>query len=666
MPGRSRYTCGACGTIQDVLTTVKASGKSGPVAAYAVQGHCPECAREKQPYRGRFFAPLDDSRQLDAAALEWSRRRDGDLQRWWPRSALPRGYMTHTLNGGIPNHGFTHWWTLFNPRQLLVHSQLLRAIVHAGGAGIPWDAREAVLASFQQHLRNQSMLSFWHLSHDKLAPGLSNANYHPKSTVVEVGVFPPVGYGPWSRTAPTGLKALAWKDDPWELVSKAELARRAPAVASTLPGRSAKARTGDPVRAPAGLWIGSATDLDADDGAFDLVVTDPPFGDLLHYSELSDFFYVWLRLALKDRYPAAFEPEYTPKTLEVVTNRARNPDDADTYYRRLLTDAWREAHRVLKPGGMLVFTFHHSADAPWVAVLESLFDAGFELAATYPIRGDETKGKGEFGSRTIEFDIIHVCRKRREPPRRISWARLRRQILREVRRLTGLLELHRRAGLDEADLQVIRRGKAIEFFSRHHGRVYLDEHNAMPLTQALIGINQVLVEDHLAADQLPPASAEPLTRLFLRLFSGSLPRLLSGDAALARDVLQKHLRGTGADASDFVRRGWCTLDRKARRYVARAPREHARAWQSRPLARMFGDLDQALFLIGACADGSGIAVGELLQRRELRPHAALGELLAWFESKVEDNATRVAITRARALLRAHARPPPPQGTSALS
>ena len=49
---------------------------------------------------------------------------------------------------------------------------------------------------------------------------------------------------------------------------------------------------------------------------------------------------------------------------------------------------------MLKPGGILAFTFHHSEDEPWVGVLESLFDAGFYLEATYPIRSDETKGEG--------------------------------------------------------------------------------------------------------------------------------------------------------------------------------------------------------------------------------------------------------------------------------
>ena len=42
---------------------------------------------------------------------------------------------------------------------------------------------------------------------------------------------------------------------------------------------------------------------------------------------------------------------------------------------------------------------------------------GYYLEATYPIRSDETKGEGEFGSKTIEYDIIHVCRKRTEASR---------------------------------------------------------------------------------------------------------------------------------------------------------------------------------------------------------------------------------------------------------
>ena len=179
----------------------------------------------------------------------------------------------------------------------------------------------------------------------------------------------------------------------------------------------------------------------------------------------------------------------------------------------MLTECWREARRILKPAGLLAFTFHHSEDEPWVAVLESLFDAGFYLEATYPIRSDETKGRCEartFGSQKIEYDIIHVCRKRTDEPQPISWARLRRMILQDVRQLKNFLEQHHNAGLQEADLQVIRRGKALEYYSRHYGKVYVERGREFPVKDALLAINQMLDEEADAYDRGTPRSCRSL------------------------------------------------------------------------------------------------------------------------------------------------------------
>ncbi len=60
--------------------------------------------------------------------------------------------MTHMNNGGIPNHGYTHWWKMFNPLQLLVHSQSSNPFFHVGGLQ---EVKECVLGAFQQYLRNQ-------------------------------------------------------------------------------------------------------------------------------------------------------------------------------------------------------------------------------------------------------------------------------------------------------------------------------------------------------------------------------------------------------------------------------------------------------------------------------------------------------------------------------
>ena len=640
IPTRSNYACGACGTVQDVLTTVKASGRSGPVAPYAIQAYSPKRDRDGATYGGRYFLPVDDARVFSAAQEEWEARKDTDLAAYWPRSELPYGFMTHLLNGGIPNHGFTHWWTMFNSRQLLTHALLLRAIHTVGGAKHRWDTREVVLSSFQQFLRNENMFSFYHYTLDTLAPALSNGNFHPKSTVLETGVFAPMGYGPWSSTTKALLKAADWSSDPWELV-RVERADAADDSETKRVGNTLKIPVGDSP-GKANLSCGSATNLDhIGSESIDLVVTDPPFGGLVHYSELSDFFYVWMRLILRERYPEYFGAEYTPKTLEAVSNRARHPEDADVYYQRLLTASWKEAHRILKPGGMLAFTFHHSEDAPWVAVLESLFDAGFYLEATYPIRCDETKGDGEFGSRKIEYDIVHVCRKRTEEPTPVSWAKMRRQVLQDVRSLKHMLEHHQKAGLPEADLQVIRRGKALEYYSRHYGKVLVDDGRSMTVLEALVGINQLLDEETGGIKDPPPVTAEPFTRQFLRLFDGV--------KELPRDQMQKFLRGTGIAPSDFETRGWCSEKHKT--YILTPPLDIARAWQGKHRRGMTSDYDQAAFLIGACFENSGINASDTLTNDNFKPHPALAAILEWFTTRGATSETRNAASRAQTILR---------------
>ncbi len=644
VPKKSHYACAACGTVQDVLTTIKATGKTGPMAAYAVQGYAPKRDAAGKPYSGRFFAAYDTAhaRQYDTAFAEWEARKDDDLKDYWPRSELPYGFMTHHLQGGVPNHGFTHWWTMFNPRQLLVHAQLLKAIVEVGN--YDWKVREYVLGGFQQYLRNQSLFGFWNPQRDTPEPMFSNNNYHPKSTVVENCVFPALGRGNWASSSEGILEGRDWAIQPWEAVSIEALTRRAPVLAEQLSGKSEKVFPGDPVLDVA-VHQGSSTDLaQLESGSLDLVITDPPFGGLLHYSELADFFYVWLRLALKGKYPAIFGAEYTPKSLEAVANRAREPEDPDGFYQRLLTQCWREAHRLLKPSGILAFTFHHSEDEPWVAVLESLFDAGYYLEATYPIRSDETKGEGEFGSKTIEYDIIHVCRKRTEEPKPVSWGRMRREVMADVRQLQAMLENHAKEGLPAADIQVIRRGKALEYFSRHYGKVYVDEGRAISVRDALVGINQLIDEDADKGKEPPPVNAEPMSRQFLRTFDGK--------AEIARDQLQKFLKGSITTPDEFVQRGWCS--EKSKIFTVVDPLDFSRDWQGKHKRKLTSDLDQALVLIGACYDGSGINAADTLKNDNFKPHVALKPLLEWLQKNGADQPIRNAASRAVSIYNAWA------------
>lgn len=635
VPKPANFACAACGTVQPVVVAIEATKKTAPSSIYAVQGYAPKRDASGKPYGGRFFAAATGAyaNQYDAALSEWEARKDSDLKDYWPRSAIPFGHMTHQRQP-LPQHGYLNWSEMFNPRQLLVHAQLLKAIVNVGA--YDWQVREYVLGAFQQYLRNQSLFTLWNVQGDKLEPQFANNNFHPKTTVVENCVFPDLGRGNWAACTEGIIEGREWTLDPWEAVGVEYLRRRDASLASQVTGKSEKVYPGDPV-GEVGVYQGSSTELThVPTASLDLVITDPPFGGLLHYSELSDFFYVWLRLVLKDKYPDYFRADYTPKSLEAVANRAREPEDPDGFYQRLLTQCWREAHRALKPGGILAFTFHHSEDEPWVAVLESLFDAGYYLEATYPIRSDETKGEGEFGSKTIEYDIIHVCRKRTEEPKPVSWGRMRREVMADVRQLQAMLENHAKEGLPAADIQVIRRGKALEYFSRHYGRVYVDEGRAISVKDALVGINQLIDEDADKGKEPPPVNAEPITRQFLRTFGTATEH--------KRDQLQKFLKGSITTPDEFEQRGWCA--EKSKVFTRVNPLEFAREWSGKHRRRLTSDLDQALVLIGACFDGSGINASDTLKNENFKPHVALKPLLEWLHRNGPDQTTRNAASRA--------------------
>lgn len=630
VPKKSTFTCmeATCGKQWDVLESIRKTKKTGPVAVYAVQGYCPTCDSQGKPYSGRFF-DTPKVRAYSQANKEWEQRRESDLAAFWPRSGVPYGFMTSLMNGGIPNHGYTHWWTMFSSLQLLIHAQMLKAISNH----ITSDEGEVALGIWQKYVQHECMMSFWDDKQDCLAPHFSNNNYHPKQSPVSNNPFTKLGRGNWQSSVTTYHEAEQWCSNPFDLVYAEPFSHLG------VTSKTIKMPIGDGI-ANHGATLechSSSSCASVADQQVDLVVTDPPFGGLLHYSELSDFYYAWLRLLLKQKYPDKFEPEYTPKALEAVANRARNPDDHDAFYQKVLTQCWREAARILKPAGILTFTFHHSEDEPWVAVLESLFDAGFYLEATYPIRSDETKGDGEFGSKKVEYDIIHVCRKRTEESTEVSWARLRRQIMQDVRQLQDILTKHQAAGLQEADMQVIRRGKALEYYSKHYGKVYVEKGREFTVREALLAINQLLDDQTDTTTEAPPVLAEPYTRQFFRLFADK--------TSLPRDQMQKYLRGTGVSPQEFIDRGWCIEEKKV--FIPISPMEWAQSLRGIRRDAIGRDFDQVMFMVGACCEGSGIKLSDTLDNPHFKPHPATESLIDWMTrhgaNPTIKNAARIAL-----------------------
>ena len=634
--GRSEFACQneTCGKKQDVLESVHSTGTTGPIAPYAVQVYCPECDSNKEPGNGRYY-DVPQAALYTSALKEWDDSKQESLSNYWPTSELSKGWKTH--GWAIPDHGYTHYWKMFNSRQLLVHAKLLQEIDKSTQS---ISARDVVLGAFTHFLRCNCSFTIWHLKNSQISAFLSNNSYQAKNTVVETAPFAPVGDGSWRSGIRGVLSGIDWQQSPWEIVPNSRLeAKLSASYKSQLSGKTTKVPIGDPA-VEAHLSCASTTELPSEDKTFDLVVTDPPFGEIMQYAELSDFFYVWLRLILSRDYPTLFTPEYTPKALEVVSNPFRN-DDPNGFYQRLLTTCWREALRVLKPSGLLAFTFHHEKDGPWISVLESLFEAGAYLEGAYPVRSDASKGdeKVAFGAEKVEYDIIHVCRKRLTEPEPISWARLRRQIMKDVRQLQEIIEQHQKEGLGEADLQVIRRGKALEYFSRHYGKVYIEKgrEDEFTVKDALVGINQLLDDESDTTSEAPPVLAEPYTRQFLRLFADN--------STLERDQMQKYLRGTGVSPSEFLERGWCSEEKKV--FTVANPQEWANQWKGKHRKGMSRDFDQTYFLIGACYDDSGIKLSDTLNSGSFVPHPAISDLLDWFAKHGSDTNMKSAAKRAK-------------------
>lgn len=332
VPRQAYFTCASCGRENNTLESVRPTGHTAPVAAYALQCHCPQCDVEGYTYGGRYFKAPDayDIERFKATETEWASRAEADLTEFWPRQECWDAYMMRANGGVNEGWGYTHWWKMFNPRQLLVHTQLLKAITEAPEDAWPLDVREQALGAFQQYSRNQNLFCFWDISRDCMAPHLSNANYHPKSLVVENCVFNSLGRGNWQSSNTNALSGVEWAKTPWECLLLPESEK----------AKSQRLEVGDPLIPGNEPYCCSSTDLSIlGNELFDLVITDPPFGNNLFYADLADFFYVWLRLPLRKWYAglpeaAYFEPERTPHSMEAVDNSVEHPDDREDYEKK--------------------------------------------------------------------------------------------------------------------------------------------------------------------------------------------------------------------------------------------------------------------------------------------------------------------------------------------
>lgn len=140
-------------------------------------------------------------------------------------------------------------------------------------------------------------------------------------------------------------------------------------------------------------------------GSVDAVVTDPPYFDFVHYSELSDFFFTWLSPALGLRYPwMARDDSSDPGEVQHKDPRV---------FSSQLASVFTEACRVLKSDGVLAFSFHHSRPEGWAAIYEAISKAGLAVVAAHPVHAELRAASPKAAAKApISLDAILVCRKK--------------------------------------------------------------------------------------------------------------------------------------------------------------------------------------------------------------------------------------------------------------
>jgi len=407
----------------------------------------------------------------------------------YPKSEIPIGEKTKS---GLLAHHYTYWHQMFNDRQLLTLSTLMKEI----GKEENQVFKEMLLSALFSSLEANNLFTRYDTSRGHAAGVFARHDYQPKITACENNLWGSIyGRGTYINAYAKVYNGKNYNHNTFDRILSNN-------------GDNSFIESKEKI-----FFKGTASKLlcqssvhisEKNEDRFDFIITDPPYAGNVNYSELADFFYVWLRLALKDAY-LHFQPEFTPKVEEVVENKTRGKSSED--FKDGLRKVFDEANRISKVEAPLIFTFHHSEDSAWEALLDAVCDAGFYVEAVYPIHGEAENSLHLMNNEAISYDLIHVCKKRAaETIHKRSWAGVRREIRQRVREEIKLIESGRygKEKLSPNDINILLIGKCLELYSKHYGAIVDYQDRPVPLHESLKEI-KMMVDQLITKDtQLPP------------------------------------------------------------------------------------------------------------------------------------------------------------------
>lgn len=376
--GENKLLCPCCGEVTDGKY-MRAEGMAGKIEQELVL--VVEVSTKEQ---GRFYRLADAADRAawkKAVALaEKVKPIEGDVSPDRP-SSNARGLSA------VTRYGMSRFADFFNARQTVTLDAFARAIratrdeiARSGEKPEFADAVAAYLAFALDRIANQcSTVSRWHNSGEKIE------GVYSKQAVAMVWDY--------VESNPVGSKAGSWSG---AVEWGTDVIRK-----NSFPN-------------PARVLMGSATELASRFPKLDAVITDPPYYDSVPYSDISDFFYVWLRRTLGDVVPDAFSGALTPKRREIIQHNPRHGGEAKarTFYESEMTKAFEEAGRALADDGIIVVMFAHKTTAAWETLLTSLLAAGLVVTASWPVDTEMGARTGAQGAASLASSVFIVCRKR--------------------------------------------------------------------------------------------------------------------------------------------------------------------------------------------------------------------------------------------------------------
>ncbi len=434
---------------------IKAKAQAGEMnsALYAVAIKTPQDLTFQPP-------EPRDLKAIEEAAKELARLRPA----WEKANIIPTEFYPEVSSDERPRlYGMPRWADMFSPRQLLCVGTLVEELQKL---------RSEIIQTESQEL-GEAVVHLLALVADKFANHNCYSNRWENTRAVVKGkmdrhdfAFKPA----YAELAPCGSGVgLAWAIDnvleAYEEISK-------------LPrDESAK---------PVEISLGSTTNLpQLADGSMTAVIVDPPYADNVQYSELADFFYVWLKRTQGHRHPDWFSTYLCEHDQEAVVNIIRHRDNsakrarkgkrdgstaeartkAHAFYQGLMRDTFKECRRILRDDGPLTVMFTHKKQEAWEALFTSLIQAGFKITATWPVKTESEHSLHQAKKNAAQSTVILVARKR-DPGAGIGYfdSALQAEIRQKAR--TTAERLHHE-GLNPVDQLVGSFGPAMEVYSRY-------------------------------------------------------------------------------------------------------------------------------------------------------------------------------------------------------